>query len=502
MAADLREIVERCPHLISPGTLAKAHLGRKFWLPKHLRYLDDRLCEVAHGPGEMRLAVNMPPQHGKSWLGTIFFSAWRLLLWPERRLILGAYEDDFAASFGSKVKAVVERFGPDLGIRLKKDTRSKNEWAIEGHEGGMVCKGRKGGVTGRAADDFLIDDMVKDAEDSLSAGVMDKIWDWYASVVFSRLGPDANVIAIGTRWSRRDHFGRIYEEARTTGERWAVVKFRAIAGDDDVLGRAPGEALWPERRPLHQLLLAKNSPTRARWFNANFQQEPDAEEGRLFHPAKWPRWQDLGGAYAVSRDGAARRIYPAESLTVIVTADWAFGEKSTSDYTAIGAFGLTPGRDLLVFEVVNRRLRPHEFAPELENVCRRWKPQVVAVEEGHPTFKYDCRRHAGIPDVRWLRPGGKDKLQRALPAASKGFDGHTDDGSGLKAGIVLPARDEPWQAAFVNQLASFSGIDDEHDDMVDMLSWACHVAQDYTPRQLGSEYSEPVLLTAPMQGRF
>ena len=40
--------------------------------------------------------------------------------------------------------------------------------------------------------------------------------------------------------------GWLLEEARRGGEQWEVLSIPAIAEDDDALGRAPGEPLWPE----------------------------------------------------------------------------------------------------------------------------------------------------------------------------------------------------------------------------------------------------------------
>jgi integrase len=53
-------------------------------------------------------------------------------------------------------------------------------------------------------------------------------------------------VVIQTRWHRDDLTGRLLQQARTIGQRWRVVKFPAVAEEHDVLGRAPGEALWPE----------------------------------------------------------------------------------------------------------------------------------------------------------------------------------------------------------------------------------------------------------------
>ena len=49
---------------------------------------------------------------------------------------------------------------------------------------------------------------------------------------------------IQTRWHEDDLAGRILAEADRTGEPWKIISLPAEAGEDDPLGRQPGEMLW------------------------------------------------------------------------------------------------------------------------------------------------------------------------------------------------------------------------------------------------------------------
>lgn len=477
----LQESVASVPYLASPAALARADTSGRFKLPPHLSLINRTLLDVAFGKIE-RLQVNCPFQHGKSWLCSHYFPAWLLLLFPETRVVLAAYEEHFAATFGSKVREVISRWGGPLGIRLKKDTKAKNEWMIEGHDGGMVCKGAHGGLTGRPADLLLMDDMIKDAEEASSRAILDRRWDWFQTVAYGRLGPQAPIVNVGTRWGKLDLFGRIEEEARSTGEEWHTIKLKAIAEGDDPLGRKPGEALWPERVPLARLL--KIQQARGRWFRTCWQQEPEEEEGNHFRPAGWPSYQDMGDAYAVLSHGSARRIFLKADCITLISGDWAWSTKQTADYTALGVFSLTPAGDLLTLDVVRRRLRLEELAPELAALCRRWRPGLVAVEQGHPTLERDVLRFKEIPLVRWLKPQGTDKLARALPAIIMAENGK----------VALPQDIPNWLDAFVGELKSFTGLADEHDDQVDCLSWACRVAATLRPDARTQEVLPEVLV--------
>ena len=71
--------------------------------------------------------------------------------------------------------------------------------------------------------------------------------------------------------------------------RWTVLKLPAIAESGDVLGRAEGEALWPDRYSLEALIrirdvMAQNEGLRS--WEALYQQNPTAKEGSFFKVTK------------------------------------------------------------------------------------------------------------------------------------------------------------------------------------------------------------------------
>jgi len=89
-------------------------------------------------------------------------------------------------------------------------------------------------------------------------------------------------VVIQTRWHRDDLTGRILEQARETGHAWRVVNFPALAEEKDILGRQPGEALWPEVFTQQRLEKVRDSHTNYYW-HALYQQRRHAEGS-----AEWP----------------------------------------------------------------------------------------------------------------------------------------------------------------------------------------------------------------------
>ncbi len=429
----------------------------------------DTRCIQVDSPSHLFLCgKTMLPTHN-SWICSVYFCAWLLLLFPDKRILLAAHEERFASSFGQKVKDVLERWGAPCGVVLRADSKAKNEWVIETHGGGMVCRGMHGSLQGRPADIFLLDDPLKDAEQAMSATVLEKQWDWYQTVAYSRLGPNAPIVLVSTRWCRGDLTGKILRESRETGEDWKVVKIPALALPGDVLGRPEGAPLWPERVPMKRLELIKKQ--RGRWFSACWQQEPEDEEGGHFKPRQWPSFTDLGDAYSLFDENKRRVIYLKSEVLRFATLDWAWSTKATADESAVGVFGLTPCGRILVLSVTHQRVRPEGLAPLLAEVCRKWSPRAVAAEVGHPLLADHYRKFPEIGEIHWLSTGGKDKLVRALPAILLGENRR----------ILLPESKADWYEDFMMQVGSFTGINDDHDDMVDVVSYAATFATQLKP---------------------
>ncbi len=429
-----------------------------------------------------RTAINVPFQHGKSWLGSIYFPAWVLLRWPETRVALGSYEESFACSFGAKVRDVVNRFGPALGVQLRDDTNAKGEWVIEGHGGGMVCKGRGGALVGRPADLLILDDLIKNAEEAQSVTILDGIWDWYCTVAYSRLGPTAPIIGIGTRWGPKDLFGRWKAEAKVGGDKFETILFKAVAGKDDLLGRKPGEALWPERVPLARL--ERIAKTRPRWFKACWQGEPEETLGLHFQPREWPRYTDVGDAWRVHA-GLVWHNYRKDDCTVIIALDWAQKGKKDSDRTAFVVAALTADGLVLVLHVFNERLRYEDNGPALEKLCRRWHPAddgillVVGDDDMlSEAMAVECRRYRDIPEVRRLGIKSRSKLVRAQAGIIRSQNGL----------FLLPHDPKPWYEEMADQLSSFKGEEGAEDDIADCFGILGRLADEFKPGDQHNDY--------------
>jgi predicted phage terminase large subunit-like protein len=207
----------------------------------------------------------------------------------------------------------------------------------------------------------------------------------------------------------------------------------------------------------------------------------DAFEGGRFRK-EWFR------DFSTRPDARHREVYVlsgGDSAGLAVASCWRFcvvdpacTEKETSDYTAIITCAAAPGRDLLVLDMVRKRLAVDRIAPEVEEVCRRWGPRWVGIEStGFQTAIFDAlKRRPGIPAVKALFPEGKGKLVRATPAIIR-----------CEAGQVYLPESAPWKEEFVAELVQFTGDEkqDAHDDQVDAFAYAVQQLDQSAPPILG-----------------
>lgn len=466
------EAARTCPHLISPATLALADSNGKWKLANHLEALTKALVEAWYTPNS-RTAVIMPFQHGKSVLGSQYFPAWVLLRWPETRIALASYEESYASRFGAKVRDLINRFGPASGIRLRDDTNSKGEWVLDEYGGGMVCKGRGGALVGRPADLLILDDLIKNAEEAQSQVILDSIWDWYCTAAYSRLGPKAPVVLITTRWCKGDLVGRLEEEEKVGGDKFKKIVFKAIAEENDSLGRQVGEALWPQRVPLDRL--QKIQKTRPRWFKACWQGDPEENKGLHFQPDTWNRFVDVGDAWRIW-DGIQWYHYRKQDCVILLAVDWAAKGKKDSDFTAFVAAALTDDGKLLILRVFNQRLRYEQNGPALDRQCRELRgigyDLIVSGEDDilSEAMITECRRFRAIPELRSLKIKGKNKLIRSQATIIRSQNGK----------VYYPKEPQEWEPTTTEQLSGFDGMGGV-DDIADCFGVLGRLADEFYP---------------------
>lgn len=241
--------------------------------------------------GGARIIINTPPRHGKSEGISHWLPTWYLDTYPDKRVILGSYGDTFASRWGVKVR---DEFlnGELTRTKVKPDKALASDWETT-RGGGMKTAGVGGGITGMGFNLGIVDDPHKDWEEALSPTMRRRVIEWFCSTFYTRAEPGASIVVVMTRWHQDDLTGYL---TRDHADKWTVIRLPAIAEDNDWLGRAPGQALCPERydlEALERIRLAPGTGLGSYLFAGLYQQRPSPIEGGIVKRDWFRRWREL-----------------------------------------------------------------------------------------------------------------------------------------------------------------------------------------------------------------
>ena len=419
----------------------------EYQTPAHIKLLAHKLEEVERG-NIKRLAIFMPPRHGKSQLTSQFFPAWYLGRNPSKFVIATTYAQDLADDFGRSVRNQIQdedynRIFNDC--TLSKDSSSVRRFHTTG-SGVYYAVGAGGAITGRGAHLLLIDDPIKGREDADSDAMRSNLIDWYRSTAYSRLMPGGSIILIQTRWHEDDLAGWILRE--TSHEPWEVIELPAVLDEkaSKILKRPKGQALWPEAYDKKRLEEIKKTAGSREW-NSLYMQRPSAEEGNILKRYWWKEWKEDN---------------PPECNYILQSWDTAYTVKSTSDYSAVTTWGIFEHNGIQNAILLSARRERWEF-PELKseaiNLYNEFKPDVVLIEAKASGWSLIQElQRAGIP-ITPFNPKKADKKTRAHSVTPL-----------FESGRVWYPSSKYWAEDVINQCAQFPSSN--YDDLVDSTTQA------------------------------
>lgn len=205
-----------------------------------------------------RLAINLPPQVGKTYTTVEWGAFWWMCLHPNHHIIIGSYGDRLAEKRGRAIRRLVVLYGHRYGLRLERGTSAVKDWSIA-LGGGVLSVGIGAGVAGNPGDIVFVDDPIASRAEAESLARRERISDWYASEILTRLSPGAPIVILMTPWHPDDLRARVLESEGTVenGGRWRSVVMPAICTDPvhDPLGRLEGEPLPHPKLPVDKRIL-------------------------------------------------------------------------------------------------------------------------------------------------------------------------------------------------------------------------------------------------------
>jgi predicted phage terminase large subunit-like protein len=411
---------------------------------KHHRILANELMDIANGVKD-RICVNIPPRHGKSQLVSIYFPAWFLGKYPDKKVLMVSHTTDLAVDFGRKVRNLIDTPAYKYifpTVSLAQDNKSAGRWNTNVGGEYFAC-GVGSALAGRGADLLLVDDPHNE-QDIINGNfdVFEKAYEWFTYGARTRLMPNGRVAIIQTRWHQDDLTGKVIRDMvqNEGSDQYERVEFPAIFNENTKDERA----LWPEQYSLEALRRTKASMPVFQW-NAQYQQNPTSEEASVVKRDWWNIW---------------KQELPPSCEYVIMSLDAAAETHNRADFTALTTWGVfmneeTGAYNIILLNSIKKRL---EF-PELKDLAYReyeeWNPDAFIVEKksaGTALFQELRRTGMAVSEYTPHRGSG-DKLARLNSVADI-----------VRSGLCW-VPEHRWAEEVVEEIAGFPFM--SHDDLVD-----------------------------------
>ena len=464
--ASFNDLIEFCKAMQDDYTVGRHH-----------RLLGNLLMEIERGcaydeeglpldnTGKDRICVNIPPRHGKSQLVSIYFPAWFLGRNPDKKVMMVSHTTDLAVDFGRKVRNLIST--PDYQkifptVKLAVDSKSAGRWNTSAGGEYYAC-GIGSSIAGRGAHLLLIDDPHSE-QDVLNGNfdVFDRAYEWFTYGARTRLMPGGRVAIVQTRWHMDDLTGRVVRDMahNEQADQYEIVEFPAILEVENEVVEKKGrkkvtrmetveKPLWPEFFNLDALARTKASMPLFQW-NAQYQQNPTAEEAALIKREWWKEWTEEK---------------PPECEYLIMSLDAAAESHNRADYTAITTWGvfMNEEEDCYCIILLNSIKKRVEF-PELKKLAQEqyeeWEPDAFIVEKksnGTPLYQ-ELRRTGVMVQEYTPHRGTGDKTARLNSVADI-----------VSSGLVWVPQTR-WAEELVEEVAGFPFM--PHDDLVDSMVMA------------------------------
>lgn len=418
---------------------------------RHHVLLCRALDKVANGELK-RLMILMPPGCAKSTYATVRFPAYYLGRNQRNGVITASYGDELASHFGGKVRNLIagNRCRNVFGLSLAADTRAKGEWNTA--EGGFFyAAGVGGGVTGRRADLLIADDLIKGRQDADSPTIRNKAWDWWRAEFRSRGKEGYALVLITTRWHEDDIAGRVLPEiwdgesgpvVDRNGETWEVICMPAKARAGDMLGRAPGEYIWPEYYSREHWQQAELIQGPRNWLSL-YQQVPSAEEGLNF-----------------KREWIRRYSALPERLNYYVSGDFAVTPDG-GDFTELAVWGVDNAKNIYAVDWWSGQETADVWCSALVGLVKRWGATRMLGESGVIRRAVEPMLRRTMSDQNTFFP-----CDWATTSTNKEAESATFAGLCAAGHVYWPHTD--WADSAINQLMRFPA--GRYDDKVDACS--------------------------------
>jgi len=464
-------------HLMMPDNEAPED-SRKSEYQKsgHAKMLCDIVERFESGKSK-RVAVSIPPQHGKTIHLSQIGLSW---IWgknPRKNILVVTYNQTRADELGHEFRQMVKdkpafrQVFPE--VEFQSDAKSKS--FMQNKSGGKIFFiGVGGTITGRTADFIIIDDPFKGDDDEFTSTHLEKIWSWFYKVAYSRASNRTKICVIHTRWNEDDLIGRLCDPTHTERDKrfkgiaddWEFMNIPGVIRDDrlakalglnlikplnkkviEQFGTAPCTALWPQEKSLEFFAQWKRGDPRS--FSALVMGAPSPEDGMYFTDS-------MIQTYMPNELPANLKIYSA--------SDHAVSQKQQRDKTVIGAVGVDENDDIYILpDLCWDQMETDRTVEELLAMFRNHRPSCHWLES-----ELISKSFGPFLRKRMIEERIYTLIDPVTPSKDKMTRARSIQGRMSMQKVFFPAF-APWFQDAKNQLLKFPYA--ANDDFVDWLAW-------------------------------
>lgn len=418
----------------------KAH-GERLGDQPYVGHLCHMISQLIDGEIN-RLLINLPPQHLKSFVGTICLAAYLLGNNPRLRIMVTAYNDSFAEALCEKIRDMMQSpwYKEAFATRIKDGHSRANDFATR-EGGGVFAVAATGAITGRPAD-FIIYDDPHEIGDWNNNRKLDLIWSSF-NTVLSRLHNKVGgrILVIAHRVSEKDLSSYLLQEK---GWKYLRLPLIAVKRRNYELGheewtRPKGDVLRSEAYPSAELERLQRT-----------QVSPPFE---LFYQ------QGLGSQAALKARPEHFQSFAPFQLPispVVLSIDPGYGGGPNASRSVIQAWK-RQGKQYYLVDQFCEQCDAEELRRAFWSFVRKYNPSVALIENtaNGPALYARVRRKANF-DVKAITPRRDSKAIRFNDHLPKIRNKH----------IHLPEY-AIWREAFIAEVVGFPG---EFDDQVDAMT--------------------------------
>jgi predicted phage terminase large subunit-like protein len=428
------------------------------------------------------LMILMPPRCGKTDLSIKGFIPYALSWYPDSEFITCSFSDSLAVDNTSHVRDTLtsewyqslidDEFGCRVPMKGKNpDGRMDYFKTVEGGsvKGVGVGSGITGFGAGKLREEFggaiIIDDPTK-AQDSDSPTVKQTCIKWFHQTLESRRNrkkmPMTPIILVMQRLASDDLAGHLLKTQR---ERWNVIEIPAH-NEDEI-------SIWPDRISMEELGYMREMDPDT--YHAQFMQKPNDSLYAILKNEYWMYYKD-------PREVEKRLTFK------IITADTAFKEKDSADFSVFQCWGFESTKGAYLLDQIRGRWEFPELVAMGKEFFRRHAsrtPGQVPVREAwvedraSGTSLIQTLQRAGLPFREWLPKHADQKVikeKNRLASTDKVARAKQISMLMYARRIFLPcpkATGKRWVNLFTQETSSFSA-DNSHafDDQVDAMTTA------------------------------